>query len=75
MPKSLAFNNWNGLEILLPQPTIMTGLKLSNYSNGVKVKFYSILQSPQNDVMFNVVYGNPNPNAYVDPGPMKFLIK
>lgn len=63
LPKSLAFNNWNGLEILLPQPTIMTGLKLSNYSNGVKVKFYSILQSPQNDVMFNVVYGNPNPNA------------
>jgi hypothetical protein len=63
LPKSLAFNNWNGLEILLPQPTIMTGLKLSNYSNGVKVKFFSILQSPQNDVMFNVVYGNPNPNA------------
>ena len=30
VPKSLAFNNWNGLEILLPQPTIMTGLKLSN---------------------------------------------
>lgn len=63
VPKSLAFNNWNGLEILLPQPTIMTGLKLSNYSNGVKVKFYSIIQSPQNDVLFNVVYGNPNPNA------------
>ena len=63
VPKSLVFNNWNGLEILLPQPTIMTGLKLSNYSNGVKVKFYSIIQSPQNDVMFNVVYGNPNPNA------------
>lgn len=63
VPKSLAFNNWNSLEILLPQPTIMTGLKLSNYSNGVKVKFYSIIPSPQNDVMFNVVYGNPNPNA------------
>ncbi len=61
--KSLAFNNWNGMEILLPQPTIMTGLKLSNFTNGVKVKFYSIIQSPQNDVLFNVVYGNPNPNA------------
>lgn len=61
--KSLAFNNWNGMEILLPQPSIMAGLKLSNFTNGVKVKFYSIIQSPQNDVLFNVVYGNPNPNA------------
>jgi hypothetical protein len=63
IPKSLAFNNWNGMEILLPQPTIMTGLKLSNFTNGVKIKFYSIIQSPQNDVLFNVVYGNPDPNA------------
>ncbi|WP_338376542.1 hypothetical protein [uncultured Flavobacterium sp.] len=61
--KSLAFNNWNGLEILLPQPSIMTALKLSNFSNGVKVKFYAVIQSPQNDVLFNVVYGNPNPAA------------
>lgn len=61
--KSLAFNNWNDLEILLPQPSIMTALKLSNFSNGVKVKFYAVIQSPQNDVLFNVVYGNPNPAA------------
>ncbi|WP_130735947.1 hypothetical protein [Flavobacterium sp. J27] len=59
--KSLGFNNWNSLEIVLPQPTIMTALKLSNFSNGVKVKFYAVIQSPENDVLFNVVYGNPNP--------------
>lgn len=61
--KSLAFDNWNSMEILLPQPTAMTRLRVSNFSGGVKVKFYSIIQSPENDVLFNVVYGNPNPAA------------
>ena len=61
--KSLAFDNWNSMEILLPQPTVMTRLRISNFSGGVKVKFYSIIQSPENDVLFNVVYGNPNPAA------------
>ena len=72
--KSLAFNNWNGLEILLPQPSIMTALKLSNFSNGVKVKFYAVIQSPQNDVLFNVVYGHPNPAASNVNEPFELLL-
>ncbi len=63
--KSLAFDNRNSIELLLPQPSLMTALKLSNFANGVKLKFYSVIQSEDNDVLFNVVYGNPNP-AYYD---------
>jgi len=73
-PKSLAFNNWNDIEILLPEPSRMTALKLSNYTNGVKVKFYSIIQSPANDVLFNVTYGNPNPNASAINDPYEMVL-
>lgn len=61
--KSLAFDNRNSMEIVLPEPTIMARFKLSNTGgNGVRVKFYSVIQSAENDVLFNVVYGNPDPN-------------
>lgn len=61
--KSLAFDNWNSMQIVLPDPSVQIGLKLSNFSNGVKIKYYSIIISDENDELFNVVYGNPNPNA------------
>jgi hypothetical protein len=61
--KSLAFDNWNSMQITLPSPSVEISLKLSNYTDGVKVKFYSIIQTPENDELFNVVYGNPNPLA------------
>lgn len=61
--KSLAFDNWNSMEILLPQPTAMTRLRVSNFTGGVKIKFYSIIQSVDNDEQFNVVYGNPDPEV------------
>lgn len=66
--KSLAFDNRNSMEIVLPEPTIMARFKLSNIGgNGVRVKFYSVIQSAENDVLFNVVYGNPDPdNPNVD---------
>jgi hypothetical protein len=61
--KSLAFANYLSMEIVLPEPSLMTAIKLTNFSNGVRLKFYSIIQSPENDVLFNVVYGNPDPAA------------
>jgi len=62
--KSLAFDNRNSMELLLPEPSLMASLKLSNFTNGVRIKFYSVIQSEENDVLFNVVYGNPNPDYY-----------
>lgn len=61
--KSLAFDNWNTMQIVLPQPSVQIGLKLSNYANGVKIRYYSIINTPENDEQFHIVYGNPNPNA------------
>lgn len=72
--KSLAFDNWNSMEVILPEPSVMTALKLSNLTNGVKVKFYSIIQNPQNDVQFNVVYGNPDPNAFNQNEPYELML-
>jgi hypothetical protein len=61
--KSLAFNNWNSMQILLPEPSKMTELKLSNYTNGVKVKFYAVIQSSLTNPSDIVEYGNPDPNS------------
>lgn len=72
--KSLAFDNWNSMEVILPEPSVMTALKLSNLTNGAKLKFYSIIQNPQNDVQFNVVYGNPNPNAFNQNEPFEMTL-
>lgn len=72
--KSLAFDNWNSMEIILPDSSVMTALKLSNYTSGVKVKFYSIIQNLQNDVQFNVVYGNPNPSASNQNEPFEMVL-
>lgn len=72
--KSLAFDNWNSMEIILPEPSVMTALKLSNQTSGVKLKFYSIIQNPQNDVQFNVVYGNPNPSASNQNEPFEMVL-
>jgi len=63
LAKSLAFDNWNSMQITLPQPAVEVTLRLSNYKDGVRLKFYSIIQTPENDQLFNVVYGNPDPSA------------
>src|SRR5690606_12878652 len=73
--KSLAFDIRNSMEISLPEPSIMARFKLSNIGgNGVKVKFYSVIQSPENDMLFNVVYGNPDPNAASIDEPYEMII-
>ncbi|WP_291131744.1 hypothetical protein [Flavobacterium sp. UBA7682] len=61
--QSLAFDNWNTMQIVLPEPSVQIGLKLSNYASGVKIRYYSIINSLENDAQFEIVYGNPNPNA------------
>ncbi len=63
LAKSLAFDNWNSMQITLPQPSVEVTLRLSNYKDGVRLKFYAIIQTPDNDQLFNVVYGNPDPSA------------
>ena len=63
VPKSLAFNNWNSMQILLPEPSKMTELKLTNYTNGVKVRFYAVIQSSLTNPSDTVEYGNPDPSS------------
>lgn len=60
---SLKFDNKNQLQIVLPQACVRVGLKLSNFASGVRIKYYAVQISPSNDQLFNVVYGNPDPNA------------
>ena len=72
--KSLAFDNRNSIELLLPKPSIMASLKLSNFTNGIRLKFYSVIQSEENDVLFNVVYGNPNPDHYNVNAPYEIVL-
>ncbi len=63
VPKSLAFNNWNSMQILLPEPSKMTELKLTNYTNGVKVRFYAVIQNSLTNPSDSVEYGNPDPSS------------
>lgn len=61
--QSLAFDNWNIMQIVLPQPAVQIGLKLSNYASGVKIRYYSIISTPETDAQFQIVYGSPDPSA------------
>lgn len=72
--KSLAFENKNSIELLLPQPSVMASLKVSNYTMGVRVKFYSVINNIGNDPLFNVVYGNPNPDYYNSSAPYELIV-
>jgi hypothetical protein len=72
--KSLGFDNRNSVELLLPKPSLMASLKLSNFTNGVRIKFYSVIQSGENDVLFNVVYGNPNPEYHNVTAPYEIVL-
>lgn len=55
--KSLSFENQNEMQILLPKPSVQIGLKLSNFSNGAKIKYYSTYIS---ELSSEVQYRNPN---------------
>ncbi len=39
--KSLKFDNFNQMQILLPKASVQVGLKVSNFTKGVRVKYYS----------------------------------
>ena len=43
--RSLAFNNHNQMEILLPEPSVGTSLKLSTKTNGLIVKYFRSLKN------------------------------
>lgn len=55
--RSLRFNNWNKLEIRLPQPSVMVSLRLSTYSQGVRIRYYASLTD---DDALVVPYGTPD---------------
>ncbi len=63
LAQSLRFNNSNTLQIRLPQPSVDVNLKLSTFSQGVKIRYYASLID---DTTSHVQYGNPNSLA-VDP--------
>ena len=59
-PQSLAFDNTNKLQIMLPTPSVKVVLRLTNSTNGVRIKYYSSLI---NNKALEAVYGNPDPTA------------
>lgn len=72
--KSLAFDNWNSLEINLPQSSFQVGLKLSNFANGVKIMYYSIQQNNTITQLSGPSFGNPDPNATNVDEPFEILV-
>lgn len=60
LAQSLAINNHNSLQIMLPQPSVKIELSLTCMTQGVRIKFYAPLI---NDNLNYVTYGNPDPNA------------
>jgi hypothetical protein len=55
--QSLAFENSNTLQIILPAPSYEVELKLTNSYQGVRVKYYSAIID---DTQFEVQFGHPN---------------
>jgi hypothetical protein len=58
--QSLSFLNRNKLQIRLPEPSVEVILRLSTYSQGVRVKYYASLID---DDALVVQYGNPDQTA------------
>ncbi len=61
--KSLKFDNLNQMQVVFPNSAVQIGLKVSNFANGVRVKYYSTVVSEATDLLLNPVFGNPDPNA------------
>ena len=55
--QSLAFKNSNTLQIILPKSSYEVDLRVSNFYQGVKVKYYSTIKQ---DNAYEVPYGHPN---------------
>ena len=58
--QSLMFQNRNKLQIRLPEPSVEVILRLTTYSQGVRVKYYA---SVQDDTALVVTYGHPDASA------------
>lgn len=74
--RSLAFNNHNSMEVLLPEPSISASLKVSTKTNGVFVKYFKSLKNdnslaiehqlvsqifvPASQLNDEIPYSNPN---------------
>lgn len=69
--KSLAFNNTNKLRLILPQPSLQVGLKLTCTAVSVKIKYYAPLID---DTTMLVQFGNPNPNATDPTAPYEIIV-
>ena len=61
--QSLKFENTNILQIRLPEPSLEVYLKLTTFSSGVIIRYWTALVD---DSVSYVTYGNPDPNA-IDP--------
>jgi hypothetical protein len=73
--KSLAFDDYNRMQIMLPAPSVQVGLKVSNFNAGVKVKYYSTIVNDLTDLSFNVTYGHPDPNALNPNQPFEVIVE
>lgn len=60
--QSLAFENSNTLQIILPEPSYEVELKLTNSYQGVRVKYYSAIID---DTQFEVQFGHPNKSLHI----------
>lgn len=69
--KSLAFNNKNKLRMILPQPSLQVGLKLTCTAVSVKIKYYAPLID---DTQMLVQFGNPDPNAIDPSSPFEIIV-
>lgn len=58
--QSLSFNDYNRLELILPDPSVEIILKLTSLSQGVRIKYYA---TAIDDNAIEVPYCNPDPNA------------
>ncbi len=58
--QSLRFNNTNTLQIRLPEESVEASLKLTTFSQGVKIRYYAPLID---DTTSLVTFGNPDPTA------------
>ena len=69
--KSLRFNNTNILQIRLSKPSVDITLKLSSYSQGVRIRYYAPLID---DTTPHIQYGNPDPTSANQNAPFEVYV-
>lgn len=69
--QSLAFPNTDKLQIRLPEPSVQVSLKITSYSQSVRIKYYASLID---DTTLQVQYGNPDSSAANPDDPFEVIV-